>query len=1086
MLVDLISNMTLLVTLTAFYGSFLRMSKKNFMLFKVLSGLSFGFIAIAGMMNPFEYQPGAIFDGRSIVLTLAGLFGGTISTIISVILAGIYRVWIGGPGIWAGLATIVFCSLTGLFFRSKYKSLPQNIKPLNLLAIGVISHLVMLLCQLLFPWPSGLKIISDIWLPVILIFPITFLVIGNLLSLEERRLYSQKKIKEAENLFRATLYSIGDAVITTDKSETIQQMNPEAERLTEWTENEAKGKHFEEVYKIIFEDTRKKPESLANRVLKDGKKIEIEYNILLISRSGKEISILENGTPIVDKDGKTAGVVIIFRDQTQEKLKQKLIEESETKYREIIESIDTVSWEYDVKNDKWTYLAPQVKDKFGWLAEEWTDMEFWKKRIYQEDLDSTSVLVEYSIRTGNPASLEYRFKNKKGNILWVRNLIRAEKNNGSVSKLRGVMIDITKRKKMEIEMREKNQFIQTVLDSLPIGLALIKTNEAKATYMNRKFEEVYGWEASEIDSRDKFYKNVFPDQEYREKMIKIVSEDFYSGNIQKLHWEDLEVTRKDGSKAIVNVVNIPLFDQNIMVSTVIDITYLKEAQKLLKESEEQFRKLFENHSVIHLLIDPADGKIINANKAAANFYGYPVEELTNMRVSKINILSEEKIKEAMELARKRNKTSFEFQHRLANGEIRDVEVFSGLVELKKKDYLYSIVHDITEKKNLFKEIVKAKEKAEESDRLKSAFLANMSHEIRTPLNGILGFTGFLTEENDITPEKKKTYSNIINKSANNLMQIINDILDISRLETDQLILYTKNFNLFEFITNLEIIYQTKLEEKCTNLKLDVLYPPENIYINADESRLNQIFVNLLDNALKFTSEGYIRFGVADIKNDKISFMVSDTGIGIAPSKHEIIFNRFVQAEHKTSQTYGGTGLGLAIVKKLLDLMGGYIKVESEIGKGATFYFDLPHTIEEIVTEEKKTTEELHELTDRREVLLVEDDVNSIIFYKEILNNININLNVATCGKEALDICANKKFDVILMDIRLPDINGLNVVKEIRKYDSRVKIIAQSAFAMQTDEAEALEAGCNDYISKPVRPKNLLEKILGTSALLNPT
>ncbi|NJO69316.1 MAG: PAS domain S-box protein, partial [Bacteroidetes bacterium] len=342
------------------------------------------------------------------------------------------------------------------------------------------------------------------------------------------------------------------------------------------------------------------------------------------------------------------------------------------------------------------------------------------------------------------------------------------------------------------------------------------------------------------------------------------------------------------------------------------------------------------------LLDPDTGKISNANQAAADYYGYPLEVLKQMNMSEINTMPAEKIQENMRITRRNRRGSFEFRHKLADGRIRDVAVMVNLMELKKKDYLYCIVYDITERKELFGEIIRAKEKAEESDRLKSAFLANMSHEIRTPLNGILGFTGLLTEKKILSDEKRDSYSKIIHRSAESLMQIIDDILDLSRLDTHQLSLVEKTFNLGESLSGIYLLYLKKLEENCkTKITLNLISPEKEILLNADENRLNQIWINLLDNAIKFTGEGTVSFGVQEILADRIIFKVSDTGIGIDKSKHQRIFDRFGQAGEEISQNYGGTGLGLSIVKKLLQLMGGDIRVESETGRGATFIFHLP-------------------------------------------------------------------------------------------------------------------------------------------------
>ena len=248
-----------------------------------------------------------------------------------------------------------------------------------------------------------------------------------------------------------------------------------------------------------------------------------------------------------------------------------------------------------------------------------------------------------------------------------------------------------------------------------------------------------------------------------------------------------------------------------------------------------------------------------------------------------------------------------------------------------------------------------------------------------------------------------------------------------------------------------------------------------MYLNHDGNRLNQIFINLLDNAVKFTAEGSITFGFLEIKDGKIFFTVSDTGIGIAPEKHNLVFKRFVQAEENISNIYGGTGLGLSIVKKLVTTMGGDIYFESEKGKGTHFIFYLPF---ETGLLPKHDNPGSYKIGDKkaRKILLVEDDQVCIQMYKEIIGIQGENFKVAQTGQEALLLFRSFRPEVILMDIGLPDMNGLEVVKTIRKEDRKVYIIAQTAYAMHSDELLAVEAGCNDYISKPVDKNVLLKKL----------
>jgi CheY-like chemotaxis protein len=392
--------------------------------------------------------------------------------------------------------------------------------------------------------------------------------------------------------------------------------------------------------------------------------------------------------------------------------------------------------------------------------------------------------------------------------------------------------------------------------------------------------------------------------------------------------------------------------------------------------------------------------------------------------------------------------------------------------------MLSMAPDITQRKRVQNDLIVAKEKAEESERLKSAFLANMSHEIRTPLNGILGFTNLLTEEENLTQTQKKEFAYIINKSGDGLLKIINDILDISRLETGKTGIEQKPFDAVKTLSTIYSIFNKKKVDMGKNrVELKLEKPGTQIILNTDENRLIQIFSNLLDNALRFTPEGSVTFGISEITNDKTEFFVADTGVGIPKEKHGVIFDRFSQADNSSTRSYGGTGLGLSIVKKLLELMGSEITLESEPGKGTCFRFQLLYI--SLNKNEEKVSDEKPDGTvkiSNTKILVVEDDSVSRLYFRQILNNHSGELFFAETGKEALKLFETQNPDIILMDLGLPDMNGLEVVRKIRETDNNVFIIAQTAYAMADDKQKALKAGCNDFIAKPVKTEILLEKL----------
>jgi PAS domain S-box-containing protein len=376
----------------------------------------------------------------------------------------------------------------------------------------------------------------------------------------------------------------------------------------------------------------------------------------------------------------------------------------------------------------------------------------------------------------------------------------------------------------------------------------------------------------------------------------------------------------------------------------------KKAEKTLQESEEKFRRIFEDHSAIKLLIDPELGNIVDANPSAAAFYGWSCEDLKRMNLSQINPIPLEEIKKNIENILSEKRTQFEFRHKLKDGSIRDVEVFSSKIKIGNKELLHSIIHDITERKLVEKELIKAKEQAEESDRLKTAFLQNMSHEIRTPMNAIMGFSSLLADYYNDKP-KLEQFAEIIHLRCNDLLEIINDILSISKIESGQLPVNSAVCNLTDMFAELSDFFaehQKRIGKEHIRFELKALSSVSEFTIYTDKVKLRQIFINLIGNSFKFTETGKIEGGCKFDENDDLVFYVSDTGIGIPPDKQDIIFERFVQLPQEKNVTYGGTGLGLSIVKGLITLLGGRIWVESEPeilseGKsgGTTFYFAIP-------------------------------------------------------------------------------------------------------------------------------------------------
>jgi len=381
----------------------------------------------------------------------------------------------------------------------------------------------------------------------------------------------------------------------------------------------------------------------------------------------------------------------------------------------------------------------------------------------------------------------------------------------------------------------------------------------------------------------------------------------------------------------------------------------------------------------------------------------------------------------------------------------------------------------------------AKEKAEESDRLKSAFLANMSHEIRTPMNGILGFAELLKEPK-LKDNEQIEYIGMIEKSGKRLLNIINDIIDISKIEAGQMEVYLEESNINDQIEFINRFFQPEFERKGLKHSIKNGLSSNESVIKTDREKIYAILSNLVKNAIKYTNTGSIEFGYELVKTQSgtveqdrgfLQFYVKDTGIGIPKERQNAVFERFIQADISDKMALQGAGLGLSISKAYVEMLGGKIWVESEPGNGTIFYFTIPYTSEnksEIIIKDISKAVEGRKISNLK-ILIAEDDKTSDLFITIALNKLCKKVLHAQNGIDAIRISrGNPDIDLILMDIKMPDLDGYEATRQIREFNKDVIIIAQTAYGLEGDREKTLEAGCNDYISKPIIVDELLALI----------
>ena len=387
-----------------------------------------------------------------------------------------------------------------------------------------------------------------------------------------------------------------------------------------------------------------------------------------------------------------------------------------------------------------------------------------------------------------------------------------------------------------------------------------------------------------------------------------------------------------------------------------------------------------------------------------------------------------------------------------------------------------------------KELLKAKEQAEESDRLKSAFLANMSHEIRTPMNGILGFAELLKEPG-LTGKEQQDYIKIIEKSGARMLNIINDIVDISKIEAGLMKIEIHELNVNEQILDIYNFFKPEVEAQGMTISFSTPLPAKEAILKTDREKVYAILTNLVKNAIKYSNTGTIEIGY-NKRDCDLEFYVKDTGIGIPNDRHGAIFERFIQADIPGEWAQQGAGLGLSITKAYVEMLGGKIRVESQLGVGSTFCFTLPYNAvltKEIVVNQFAPSDKT-ELVRKLKILIAEDDKVSELLIDKTLKTFGKEIIKARTGVEAIEACQkNPDIDLIMMDIRMPDMGGYEATRQIRKFNNEVVIIAQTAHGLYGDREKAIEAGCNDYIAKPINKTELLiliQKYFGKESVIN--
>jgi PAS domain S-box-containing protein len=678
----------------------------------------------------------------------------------------------------------------------------------------------------------------------------------------------------------------------------------------------------------------------------------------------------------------------------------------------------------------------------------------------------------------------------------------------------GISRDITTSKNAENALRiseERYKLVSELTSDYIYKIEVSESGQLSLNFVSDSFKTITGRELSQVNTMESWNSIIYSED------LQLMN-DFIHKLITTRKGGELEIRTyiKNNQLRWVNILAEPILNKDrnsvqSIIGSIKDITQRKLAEEALQETEEIFRNFMEYSPVFVFFKD----ENIRAIKLSSNYekmlgktmeelLGKTMDELFPSELAKKMVEDDRRILEAGEFVvvdeelNGRYYTTIKYPIQIDKNkrylagftiDVTDKKIAEEslvkqnlAIEKQNEEYaslnkIYQLVNEELSKSN--DELITARNKAEESDRLKSAFLANMSHEIRTPMNAIIGFSDLVIDSN-LPKEKLRLYTLTIKQRSYDLLTLINDILDISKIEAGQLILIEESGNVEDLITDVFNTYKMLwCESGKSAVNFNYIYglSSDESKMMADFGRVRQILLNLVGNAFKFTRQGTITIGCQRKDHDFILFYVSDTGIGIKPEKQTVVFDRFRQAEELHSQLFGGTGLGLSISKGLTELMGGSIWLESEEGKGSTFYFTIPYKPDTQITKKTEEHKKTKNNWKNKKILLVEDDEYNSEYLVEVLRETGIQVVLVGNGYDAIDMVKrDKSFNLVLLDIRLPDIEGFEVAIEMKKDQPDLPIIAQTAYASENHRLKSMEAGCNDYIAKPIQQDDLLSLI----------
>lgn len=749
-------------------------------------------------------------------------------------------------------------------------------------------------------------------------------------------------------------------------------------------------------------------------------------------------------------------------------------------------SIEVHYWFWNIAERRLT-VNPETITLLGYSSEEFdAGRPTFEKNIHPDDIDGLYQTFGGLLK-GESEVLEIEFRLRTDDTwtwYYARGAILRRSEQDAPEIVGGLLMDISRRYNRLIERaEERNKFEFIFRNTSEAVLILTFNDDGEAGNIldaNTAAEQLFGGKLKGTDPYvllGNDFKGIQP--EYKTTLLE-------KGTLElELHIRDL-----NGELKYLNIHAhaYNYSEENLFIAIVNDKTESQRVQEELLASESALRQ---SEKIYRTLIQAADDRIglfktdgtpVMLNNAFSQVLGFTNEEFMQLkereRIHPADRMMLEKMAPRL-YTDKVLSTEYRVKHR--DGHYLHMSSKSVLLRDPEllQDYVLLIIRDVTEKMQFEKELIAAKEKAEESDLLKSAFLANMSHEIRTPMNSIVGFANLLSDEH-LDEETRREYILRVNRNSEQLLALISDIIDLAKIESNQLSVHYTSIFLENLFSDLMKFGEQQLSQRGRN-EISMEYDPDpdarELRIESDLVRLTQILQNLVNNAAKFTHRGEITIGYRLMDQETLRLFVKDTGTGIDKKDFDVIFDQFRQLDGSNIRQYGGTGLGLAICRNLATLLKGKIWVESEMGSGSEFYLEIPYRTGSAVLTSSERPAPHAEITKDIRVLLVDDDPDNLMLLKTIMRNEGFQAVTADSGYRALEILEREVLpDLVLMDLQMPVMSGLQTLKIIREKYPDLKVAGQSAHALETEKEQSAIAGFDAYITKPYDRNDLIQMI----------